>query len=350
MINLTSSSRWMLSPVNILFWLFFLACTLAGSAQAEFPGYKEAWPKATPESQGMSSEILEKAQSTIRTDGGADFSIIDMIILRNGKDVWYIGNPYNQYKGTLIQKDWASCGRSFMATMFGMLFYENDMDISVMEQPVNKTFNSYIGKAMDEDITVKHLLGYTSCSNPPGSEWQYACNYFKMYKILRDVDGKTPDDRLAKLASLIDADWEPYHTWLHKQDVPFLTIVATPAEAARWGYLWLHKGNWNGTQIVDSAFVDYSILPTKSPLGGYAHPNEGLQIHLNYEGMWGDVIPKDAYAAFGAGGRIIFVCPSLNLVCASITYPSAYQKQEKDGYIVRDIRNLFEPIVQSVIK
>lgn len=332
--------------------LLLVLCTITVSAafsQGYFPKFQEPWPKAAPEGLGMSTEILKKAESKMRVDDGSEFEKIDLIVLRGGKDVWHIGNPYEQYKGAHAQKDWASCGRSLMTTMFGMLFLEEETGLEVMEKPVKECFNSYIAWDMDPEIKVKHLLSYTACADPPGSSWQYHCHYFTMYKILRDVDGRAPDWRIEKLARQIGADWKAHNIWLHRQDVPFLSIATTPPEAARWGYLWLHKGNWDGTQVVDSSFVEYSVKPVESPLGGYAHSNEGLQIHLNYSGMWGDKIPHDAYAAFGAGGRIIFVCPSLDLVVASITSPGAYHKVEVDGETVRNIAGLIEPIVDAVV-
>ena len=324
--------------------------TLQVSAQNKFPGYQQSWPKATPESQGMSTELLEKARSLMRTDDGKEFQAVDAIIIRNGYDVWHIGNPYEVRKGNKFQKDWASCGRSLMTTMFGMIFQENNLPASELEKPAREVFFSYTAKELDSTILASHLLGYAACGAPSGSRWDYACHYFTMHRIVRDIDGCNPAERIKKLAKQIDADWQPFEYWGHKLETPFLTIVASEQEAARWGYLWLNKGNWNGTQIVGRDFVDYSLLPVKSPLGGYAHSNEGLQIHLNLHGMWGNKIPADAYAAFGAGGKIIFVCPSMNMVAAITIDPSPYQRREVNGEIHRSIQYLMEPFIDAVIK
>jgi hypothetical protein len=335
---------------RLLILAFILLLMIESNAQKVFPGYKQAWPKATPEQMGMSSAKLKEARAKMRTDSGEEFTSVTMIVLRNGHDVFHIGNPYELPKGSHLQKDWASCGRSLMTTMYGMVFKENEMSVKELEKPAGKVFHSYNARELDSTILAKHLLSYTSCAEPPGSSWHYNCNYFTMYKILRDMDGYNPAKRMEKLAASLDADWHPCDYWGHKLDVPFLGIIATEAEAARWGYFWANKGNWNGKQIVNEDFVEMSLKPIDSPLGGYAHSNEGMQVHLNYSGMWGDIIPRDAFAAFGAGGKIIFACPSLNLVIATTTQPSAYYRKIVGREMQMCIKDFLEPIVEAIIK
>lgn len=313
-----------------------------------FPGKGQPWPKSKPEAQGMSSVILEQARAGMTDDAGTHFKSVHGIVIRNGYDVWHFGDPYTFKKGMRIQRDWASCGRSLMTAMFGTLFREHELGPEILEQPVCDSFNSYIAWGIPKNVKIKHLLSYTSCAEPPGSSWKYACRYFDMYRIIRDMDGTLPDYRLQRLADAIGADWQPYNTWLHKQDVPFLTIVASPAEAARWGYLWLNKGRWNGKQVVDEWLVNASIKPLPSPNGGFAHPNEGFQIHLNAHGMWGEKCPRDAYAAFGAGGCVIFVCPSLDLIVSVKVSPKPYSKRLVGEYTERSIEGLINPILEAV--
>ncbi|MEM9849837.1 MAG: hypothetical protein AAF847_18245, partial [Bacteroidota bacterium] len=328
---------------------YLLLCPIY--AQSIFPKDFSSWPVASPESQGFSSKRLKAARTEMTTDQGKPFQELNLIIIRNGYNIWHYGDPYSLPQGLKAQKDWASCGRSLMTTFFGMALQEENMGVASLDRPVHQLFNSPSAWNMDERISLRHLLGYTACAEPPGASWEYACHYFTMYKIIRDIDGEAPRNRLDRLAQLIGANWKAYEYWGHDQDVPFLTIKATAEQAARWGYLWLNEGNWKGNQIIDPDFVAASLQPIPTPDGkGMAHPNEGLQIHLNADGMWGDVIPRDAYAAFGAGGRIIFVCPSLNLVIASASSPDAYQKTERAGYVVRDIRNMYEPIIKAMVE
>lgn len=77
---------------------------------------------------------------------------------------------------------------------------------------------------------------------------------------------------------------------------------------AKFGLLYLHRGNWNGEQIIDSTWVDYVSTPTKGSDGIY-----GGHFWLNYGGDYPDA-PKDMYSANGFQGQRIYIIPSKDLV------------------------------------
>jgi hypothetical protein len=95
----------------------------------------------------------------------------------------------------------------------------------------------------------------------------------------------------------------------------------------------MQGGNWDGTQVVDSWYVDQTLVPM-------ANQDEGWQIHLNFGGKWGDIVPRDAYAAQGASGSVIFACPSEDLIFSVKTVPHF-----GDDY---NIQNLLEPIMNAI--
>lgn len=234
-----------------------------------------------------------------------------------------------------------------MTTMYGMAFQEFGETVEALNQPAHSHLDTFHSRGMDKRVLVKHMLGY-AVDGIPGTEWRYASSYFDCYKCLRDIDGVPLRHRLTKLADAIGANWEPFEYWGHKQDVPFLTFRATPADAARWGYLWLNRVNWNGRQFVGAEFIDASVRPLRLPDdSGWLHSGEGLQVHLNFGGMWGDQIPRDAYAALGAGGRVIAVVPRLKLVFAASMSPVPYAKQIRNGRQERDLRNLLNTIIAA---
>jgi len=166
-----------------------------------FPGRGQPWPKVPPESQGMSSQVLRDARDLMRTSEEKPFVCMDGLIIRNGRHVWSFGAPYELRKGMGASNDWASCGRSLMTTMYGMLMKDSGETMAALDRPV-KEIKSFSGREkLDDRVLLKHLLGYASCADPPGTGWQYACNYFLIYKIIRDVDGLPPRYRLERLAS-----------------------------------------------------------------------------------------------------------------------------------------------------
>lgn len=83
---------------------------------------------------------------------------------------------------------------------------------------------------------------------------------------------------------------------------------ASPRDWAKFGLLYLHQGNWNGTQVFDKAWYDYAIAPTNSSDGRY-----GAQIWLNAGGFLPDV-PRDVFSFNGYQGQRVYICPSQDLV------------------------------------
>ena len=83
---------------------------------------------------------------------------------------------------------------------------------------------------------------------------------------------------------------------------------ATPRDWAKFGFLYLHRGNWNGDQIIDSSWVDYVKTPTNTSGGRY-----GAQFWLNAGGRYPD-LPEDMFSCNGYQGQMVAIFPSKNLV------------------------------------
>ena len=83
---------------------------------------------------------------------------------------------------------------------------------------------------------------------------------------------------------------------------------ATTRDWAKFGLLYLHKGNWNGEQIFDESWAKYVSTPTNNSKGQY-----GAHFWLNAGGRYPDA-PKDLYSANGFQGQRIFIFPSNDLV------------------------------------
>lgn len=83
---------------------------------------------------------------------------------------------------------------------------------------------------------------------------------------------------------------------------------ATPRDWAKFGLLYLHKGNWNGVQIFDKSWVDYVATPTNTSEGQY-----GAHFWLNAGGYYPDA-PRDIFSANGFQGQRVFIIPSTEMV------------------------------------
>ncbi|TRX23802.1 serine hydrolase domain-containing protein [Flavobacterium franklandianum] len=83
---------------------------------------------------------------------------------------------------------------------------------------------------------------------------------------------------------------------------------ATTRDWAKFGLLYLHKGNWNGEQLFDENWAKYVATPTNGSKGDY-----GAHFWLNAGGYYPDA-PRDLYSANGYQGQKVFIIPSQDLV------------------------------------
>ncbi len=83
---------------------------------------------------------------------------------------------------------------------------------------------------------------------------------------------------------------------------------ATTRDWAKFGLLYLHKGNWNGEQLFDESWAKYVATPTNGSKGNY-----GSHFWLNAGGYFPDV-PRDMYYCSGYQGQMIAIFPSHDLV------------------------------------
>jgi CubicO group peptidase (beta-lactamase class C family) len=84
--------------------------------------------------------------------------------------------------------------------------------------------------------------------------------------------------------------------WIHAYDM------------ARFGYLWLRGGVWQGRRILPESYVKAALTPS-------AHgPDYGYLWWLNTQGKNYPGLPATAYGARGAGGNVITIVPDRDLL------------------------------------
>ena len=159
----------------------------------------------------------------------------------------------------------------------------------------------------------------------PGSFYEY--NDVRINRmalsLMRVLDKPVPDVFQDELMGPIGASsswkWVPYHN-------SYVTLNGKRAasvsggtrwgggmwinswDMARFGYLWLRGGAWDGRQLLPPQFVRDSLVPS-------AHgPDNGYLWWLNTRGKNLPGLPVNAYAALGAGRNTIVVSPDHDLV------------------------------------
>jgi len=232
-----------------------------------------------------------------------------------------------------------SMTKSILATLYGILEYQDKIDMDY------KPFSDEIRmKNPKINITLNHLLRMQS-----GLEWDE--NYFKISDVTRmlflDSD-MTLAQRNKKVVAQPTEIWNyssgttnllsgilRYQFNTHQQylDFPYKELIdkigmnsmlletdltgnyilssygwATTRDWAKFGLLYLNKGDWNGERIFSESWSDYVAKPTINSNGTY-----GAHFWLNAENKYED-IPTDLYSVNGFQGQRIFIIPSKDLV------------------------------------
>lgn len=97
-------------------------------------------------------------------------------------------------------------------------------------------------------------------------------------------------------------------------------VYATPRDFAKFGYLYLNDGCWNGTRIVPEGWVAASQVETPATEKEDPEDSYGYQWWLNTPnaaakgGRAWPSIPGDAYAARGHWGQSMTIIPSKNTI------------------------------------
>lgn len=231
-----------------------------------------------------------------------------------------------------------SMTKSILATLYGILEYEGKIEL---KEPapiedwqnddrkhitLNHLLRMQSGLAWEEDygkisdvtrmLFLEEDMTLTQATKKaiaqPTEIWNYSSgttnllsgilrNRFKTHQEYLDFPYKALIDRIGMRSMLIETDMKGNYVgssygWANTRDW------------AKFGLLYLNKGEWNGEQLFDASWVDYITTPTAFSKGTY-----GAHFWLNAEGKYPDV-PKDLYSANGYQGQYVFVIPSKDLV------------------------------------
>lgn len=231
-----------------------------------------------------------------------------------------------------------SMTKSITSTLFGIL--QHQKKVSVYDKAPIKSWQNDARK----NITIHNLLQMNS-----GLEWDE--NYdkisdvTKMLFLERDM---TKSQEIKPLKGTINASWNyssgttnllsgiirnQFDTHQEYLDFWYTNLIdkigmnsmvletdlvgnyvgssyawATARDWAKFGLLYLHKGNWNGEQIFDTTWAEYVATPTPTSDGTY-----GAQFWLNAKPTFKDV-PKNMFYSDGYQGQRVYILPDQELV------------------------------------
>jgi CubicO group peptidase (beta-lactamase class C family) len=83
-------------------------------------------------------------------------------------------------------------------------------------------------------------------------------------------------------------------------------LYLTAQDMARFGFLYLNTGQWEGKEIVPAEWVGESLRPHAA--------QDPLQANYGYQWWIGQDDEQPSFVAFGHGGQTIQIVPKLDLV------------------------------------
>jgi len=315
----------------------FGLCCVIPLAQPHDYWPTQGWITSPPQAQGMDPEILEKGISLLEQTFPQPHSLL---VVRHG----YLVVEKYYGVGPRTSQDVASVGKSVISALVGIAIEQGR--IKGLDQKVIDYFPQAVTPGMDprfSDITIKDLLTMTPgfywpetepvagavvdewwergnlpeelfqlpMVEEPGSVFKYctACTHL-LSAILSISTGMTARDfaqeNLFGPLGISSDDWD-WLTTSYGYNKGGWAIYLTPRDMAKFGYLYLKHGEWDGNQIISSDWVREStrrqIKLGDSQVEGYGY----LWWVTNLQG-------HPAYYAAGHGGQYIYVLPTLDLV------------------------------------
>ena len=166
-----------------------------------------------------------------------------------------------------------------------MLFLDSDMSTMQLEK-------SFVG-------TPNNSWNYSSGTTNLLS--RYIRNQFKSHKEYLDFWYSDLIDKIGMHSMLIETDYSGNY-------VGSSYGWATARDWAKFGLFYLHNGNWNGEQLLNPSWVEFTKKPTIGSNGVY-----GGHFWMNAGGKYPDV-PKDMFSCNGFQGQRLYIIPSKDLV------------------------------------
>jgi CubicO group peptidase (beta-lactamase class C family) len=319
--------------------LFVFACTFNGCQakppQVEQPVYwpSHEWQTSPPERQGLDSALILAMLEEIQDK---NLGIHSVLIVRHGTLVTEVYFPPYQID---MKHPLFSVTKSITSAMVGKAI--QDGHIQGLQQNVLDFFPEIAQNAKDPKLpdiniehlltmsagyltntmpnlygkdagfdTVGHILTYNSVLTAPGTTFYYDSGAPHLLSaIIEKSSGMTLEDYTQKTLfqplGITDISWE--------SDPGGTTTGATglmlrPRDMAKFGYLYLHHGEWNGKQLLPKAWVETSThkqFETRGLMNAAEDNGYGYLWWIDSHG---------GYSAHGFGGQYIFVLPQLDLV------------------------------------
>ena len=285
------------------------------------------WSVSTPAAQGMDQQLIDDAFNYAQGR-----SSNALLVVRNGYIVaeWYDSDWAEDFR-----EDGFSMAKSVTSALYGVALQEG-----IFQSPLEKVSDDIPewDDPAHRDVDMRHLLSMTSglhwdfftdyvllglssdqsrfavgldMDATPGTTWVYnnsACQVLSEFFLQRTGRqiGEYFQRRIADVIGMHDATWMTDNSG---NTLTYRSVFASAREFAKFGYLFLRGGEWDGQRVLPERWVDVSTRPSQD-----LNPFYGLLWWTNTGRLDMPSVPADAYYAAGFEEKRIYVVPSKDLV------------------------------------
>lgn len=306
--------------------------------------YEQAFVRATPESQGISSDLF--AALLRELDASKDTEMHHFMALHHGKVICECN--FAPYPKGMWHITHSMC-KSITGMAIGMLIEEEKLKLDENIYDIFPDHINAFSKIFRPVITVENLLTMTSgvtfnesgivsgndwlgsflnasVNGKPGTEFQYnSLNTYVLSAIVTKRTGETLTEyltpRLFGPLGITKYYWETCPKGITKGG---WGLFLCAEDMAKLGQLYLQRGKWNGQQLVSEYWIEISTarhLKTQNDTYGYGYQlwMEQRPGSFEYNGMLGQNViiypDMDMVLVTNAGNKEMFQdCIMLNII------------------------------------
>lgn len=315
----------MLRYFSLLIFCVLLASAPGFADPAVFPGNN--WQTVKTETSGWSLKALIKAQQYAE-----DLGTNAIVVVVDGRIVYQWGKVNKRINMHSVRK-------SFLSALYGIYIAEGKIDLNQTLAQLDIDDLPPPLTATEKQATVRQLLQARSGvyhdaayetpsqksgrpargSHAPGSFWYYNNWDFNALGAIFEKKVGKPIFEAFKVRIADPIGMQDFDLTMNRyvrdpaSSFPAYLFYMSARDMARFGLLYLHKGNWNGTQIIPEAWVTESVKPWSGAGQGIGY---GYLWWTSSEYHFGNNLKTLAYSARGNGGQFIVVIPAYDMVIA----------------------------------
>jgi CubicO group peptidase (beta-lactamase class C family) len=313
-----------------LYMLTSMLFTATLSHAAHYPG--EQWERvASPEVLGLSSEKLERAAELAES---TDTEVIMVVV--DGRVAWEWGDVTQKFNSHSIRK-------SLLSAMFGKYIADGtidqqatmaDLGIDDVGGLSEQEKQATVSDLMKARSGIYHPALYETKSMQdikperysvlPGTHWCYNNWDFNALGTIFEQETGQGIFEAFQTDIAVPVGMQDYLV----EDGTYITGAASMHQAypfrfstrdlARFGWLMLNNGNWEGNQVIAADWVAESTAyysdATLFNVDGYGYMWWVVKPHNKNPHLPNVSLPDGSYTARGAGGHYLVIIPEYNML------------------------------------